>query len=259
MKGKITLMTWNVQKASTDFPRDCRFVEVLRYIQKKSVKIIFLSEIASREQGILWIKSRKLFGVLIYGRKTAIFLWDDCAEDLEKQGYQKWISDRVVAVKVGKHILVACYQPIWGKSEDDIRKYGEDLEEKLILKRRNEWLIIGGDFNSQVGGRHSKVETDTYGRYGLGRTNAAREDLIHWMEINNLWWVNSFFDHPNRGTWYKKRYKTWHEIDGFVTTREEKIKLIRNVRTDSEFSQSDHKPKAMTKANKMSKMENQQP
>jgi len=73
MKGKITLMTWNVQKASTDFPRDCRFVEVLRYIQKKSVKIIFLSEIASREQGILWIKSRKLFGVLIYGRKQQYF------------------------------------------------------------------------------------------------------------------------------------------------------------------------------------------
>jgi len=197
--------------------------------------------------------------VVVYGRKTAKFLRYDWAEDWEKQGCQKRISDRVVAVKVGKHRLVACYQPIWGKSEDDIRKYGEDLEEKLILKRRNEWLIIGGDFNSQVGGRHSKVETDTCGRYGLGRTNAAREDLIHWMEINNLWWVNSFFDHPNRGTWYKKRYKTWHEIDGFVTTREEKIKLIRNVRTDSEFSQSDHKPKAMTKANKMSKMENQQP
>ena len=28
-----------------------------------------------------------------------------------------------------------------------MRKYREDLEEQLILKRRNEWLIIGGDFN----------------------------------------------------------------------------------------------------------------
>ena len=74
------------------------------------------------------------------------------------------------------------------------------------------------------------METDTCGRYGLGRANAAGEDFIHWMEINNLCWVNSFFDHPNRGTWYNKRYKSWHEIDGFVTTREERIKLIKKCK-----------------------------
>ena len=136
MKGKINLMTWNVQKASIDFPRGCRFVEILGYIQKTSVKIVFLSEILSREQGISWIKSRKLFGVVVYGRKTAIFLRDDWAKDWEKQGCQK--SDRVVAVKVGKYTLVACYQPIWGNNEGEMRKYREDLEEKLILKRRNE-------------------------------------------------------------------------------------------------------------------------
>ena len=179
MKGTIMLMTWNVQKVSIDFPRGYRFVEILRYIQKTSVRIVFLSEIASREQGILWRKSRELCGVVMYGRKTAIFLRDDWAEDWKKQGCQEWISDRVVAVKVGQHRLVACYQPIWGKNEGEMRKYREDLEEQLILKRRNEWLIIGGDFNSQVGWRDSGVETDTCGRYGLGKTNAAGEDLIH--------------------------------------------------------------------------------
>ena len=34
------------------------------------------------------------------------------------------------------------------------------------------------------------METDTCKRYGLGRTNAAGEDLIHWTEINDLCWVN---------------------------------------------------------------------
>ena len=117
----------------------------------------------------------------------------------------------------------------WGENEGEMRKCREDLEEQLILKRRSAWLIIGGDFNSQVRGRDSRVETDTYRRYGLGRTNAAGEDLIQWMEINNLCWVISFFDHPNRGTWYNERYKTWHEIDGFVTARKKRTKLIRIV------------------------------
>ena len=94
--------------------------------------------------------------------------------------------------------LVACYQLVWGKNEDEMRKYRET--EQLILKRSDEWLIIGGDFNSQVGGKVSRAGTDTCGRYGLGRTNAAGEDLIHRMEINNICWVNSFFDHPYRGT-----------------------------------------------------------
>ena len=258
IKGKIKLMAWNVQKANIDFPRGCRFAEILRYIRKTSVKIVFFSEITSGEHGILWIKPKKLFGKVIYGRKTAIFLRDDWAEDWEKQGCHKWISDRVVAAKVGRHKLVACYQPIWEKNEDEMRKYTEDLEEQMILKRIDEWPIIGGDFNSQVGGRDSRVETDTCGKYGLGRTNAAGEDLIHWVEINNLRWVNSFFVHPDRGTWDNKRYKTWHEIDGFNTTRQERIKLITNVRADSEFSLSNHKPKTMTIADKRPKAENQQ-
>ena len=63
-----------MQKASIDFPRGCRFVEIMRNTQKTSVNIAFLYEIISREQSILWIKSRKLFGVVVYGRKQQCFL-----------------------------------------------------------------------------------------------------------------------------------------------------------------------------------------
>ena len=179
-------MTWNVQKAKIDFPKGCRLADILRYIEKTSTKIAFFSETTSREHGIMWKKSKTLFGVVIYGRKTAIFLTDDWAEDMEEQGCHRWISHRVAAVKVRRHRPVACYQPIWGTNEDEMRKYREDLEEQLILKRKDEWLIIGGDFNSQEGGKVSRVGTDTCGRYGLGRTNVTGEDLLHWMEINNL-------------------------------------------------------------------------
>ena len=74
MKGKIKLMTWNVQKASIDFPRGCRFVEILRYVQKTSVKIAFFSEIKSREQGILWIKSKKCLAWSFMEEKQQYFL-----------------------------------------------------------------------------------------------------------------------------------------------------------------------------------------
>lgn len=40
MKGKIKLMAWNVQKANIDFPRGCRFVEILKYIFKERIEFI---------------------------------------------------------------------------------------------------------------------------------------------------------------------------------------------------------------------------
>ena len=75
MKGKIKLMTWNMQNTKIGFPRGCRFAEILRSIEKSSTKIAFFSEISNREHGIMWIISKKLFGVVIYGRKIATFLW----------------------------------------------------------------------------------------------------------------------------------------------------------------------------------------
>ena len=66
-----------------------------------------------------------------------------------------------------------------------MRKYRENLEEQLALKRRNEWLPIGGIFNAQVGSRELRVETETRGRFGIGKMNDAGRDLISWMEIMN--------------------------------------------------------------------------
>ena len=70
------------------------------------------------------------------------------------------MSERVVAVREKKHKLVACYLPTnMGKHEEDMRRYIENLEDELALKRRNEWLIIRGDFNAQARSRELRVET----------------------------------------------------------------------------------------------------
>ena len=59
-----------------------------------------------------------------------------------------------------KHKLVACYLPTnLGKHEEDIRRYIENLEDELALKRRNKGLIIRRDFNAQAQSRELRVET----------------------------------------------------------------------------------------------------
>ena len=41
MASKTKVMTWNAQKAYLDYPRSCRFVEMLKYVRKTSAKIVF--------------------------------------------------------------------------------------------------------------------------------------------------------------------------------------------------------------------------
>ena len=69
--------------------------------------------------------------------------------------------------------------------------------------------------------------------------------MISWIEIIGFCWINSYFDHPDRGTWYNNRNNLWDEIDAFIRTKEERIKMVRRIATDSEFTLSDHKPKTM--------------
>ena len=70
--------------------------------------------------------------------------------------------------------------------------------------------------------------------------------MIRWTEINGLCWIISYSDHPDRGTWCKKRINSWHEIDGFIVTKDEIIKMLRRTATNKEFTLSDHKPKTVT-------------
>ena len=75
--------------------------------------------------------------------------------------------------------------------------------------------------------------------------NEAGRDLVEWCEEYGLAYVNSFMRHKRRGTWFNRMYGRWYELDGFVVRREERSRLVRQMRTVEENALSDHKPKSM--------------
>ena len=83
------------------------------------------------------------------------------------------------------------------------------------------------------------------GRFGLRTSNAAGEDLLEWMGENGLCWVNLFFCHKRRGTWFSNIHRRWYELDGFMMREGQRHRHARKMRTVAESALSDHKPKRM--------------
>ena len=84
------------------------------------------------------------------------------------------------------------------------------------------------------------------GKFGLGKTNTAGVDLIEWWHANQSAWVNSFFQHKNRGTWKNPANGSWHELDGFLVKQKERSRKVVYVSTVGVNKLSDHRAKRMT-------------
>ena len=69
--------------------------------------------------------------------------------------------------------------------------------------------------------------------------------LLDWCETNNLSYVNSYFSHNRRGTWFNVALARWYELDGFLMENTERHLFVRKICTIGENSLSDHKPKKM--------------
>ena len=58
----------------------------------------------------------------------------------------------------------------------------------------------GRDFNPQAESREMRVENDACGRSEIEKMNAAGRDLISWIKVNGLRWLDLYFNFPDRGT-----------------------------------------------------------
>ena len=179
---------------------------------------------------------------VVHGRKSGLLLRGGALEAWIREGQSKWVSERVTAVVFAGMRVVSAYQPIWGSDEEGMREYRRALEIQVAMGGR-ERLVIGGDFNANVGRRNERQ--GVCGKYGVGRMNEAGRDLIDWCEEHGLAYVNSYMRHARRGTWFNLRYGRWYELDGFLVRKDERHRMIGRMNTRSEWGLSDHRPKCM--------------
>ena len=97
-------------------------------------------------------------------------------------------------------VLVASYMPVSGSAPLEVEEAREVLGEHVRWAGEEEILVTGADVNAHVGGGSQRP--GVCGQFGLWRSNAAGVELLEWMEAYGLSWVNSFFRHKRRGTWF---------------------------------------------------------
>ena len=142
------------------------------------------------------------------------------------------ISSRVAVLRIhlleGKNLaIVQAYAP---NSLAEYTTFLDDVELGLARLRRQDSLILMGDFNAHVGN-----DTDTWnsviGRNGDAHLNPNGEALLEFCSGNALSIMNTYFKHKDihKYTWYRDALAQRSLIDFFIVSSEIK-RYVQDVR-----------------------------
>ena len=120
-----------------------------------------VSEFKEKDPGMKCIKAGDFYGFLVHGMHSGVILRG--ANEWREQGYRGSQGDRSTMVLVNNLRLVATYQPVWNGENEEFLVFREELDSICRPVSRKELLLIGGDFNSNVGYRPEEKYRETAG------------------------------------------------------------------------------------------------
>ena len=241
-KKIVDIATWNVQRMSVGTYNRRKLRAVADFSSKQDWDTVLLSEVLATGSGTIWLGEGDKQIAVTYTEKAAILLRGNALTSWCQQGQKTKISKRTISVKTMGFSLTSTYLPVWnGRNEEEIEQAKEDLKDHVNWSKKDEILVIGGDFNAHVG--RNEDREGVCGIFGIRTTNRQGAELLSWCEDNNLCYVNSYYKHKRRGTWFNNALGRWYELDGFIMRNDQRHNLVRKVHTVLESSLSDHKPK----------------
>jgi hypothetical protein len=117
------------------------------------------------------------------------------------------VSDRIFVARFSGTIsltTVVAYAPHAGRPAEERAVFFQQLERELDRVPKMDFQLVLGDFNSSAGKAATTREGGgDLGRHGLGRRNAAGEQLLQFCERSRLSVANTFFRHcaAQKATW----------------------------------------------------------
>ena len=238
----VNVVTWNVQRLSVGTMNKRRLKAVAEYAGKNKWEVVLLTEVRATGRGTVWLGEGDNLTAVTYSEKAAVMLTGRMLRKWCEEGQRTKADSRTVSVKIMGFTFISTYLPVWtGNNEEEIEAAKEVLTNHRKWNGRGETCIIGGDFNAHIGGGEDRP--GVCGKFGIRQTNHQGAALLDWCENNNMCYVNSFYNHTKRGTWFNQALARWYELDGFMMENSDRHRFIRKICTVGESTLSDHKPK----------------
>ena len=251
-KDHLTIVAWNVQRMSLGTFNKRKAKAVAEQAKKEKWDGVLLSELRSEGNGVEWLGGDDDLVAIIHSQRAGVLLRGDLLKKWCEEGQKKVQDERSVSVKMENTVLTATYQPVYtGNNEDEIEVAKATLLKHTKWAKKEEILLVGGDFNAHVGGGEERP--GICGQFGIRESNYQGQELLSWCEENELAHVNSFYNHKKRGTWFNNSTKKWYEIDGFLIKKSQRHNNVIKVCTVGDLYLSDHKPKKITLKRKWKK------
>ena len=146
----MTVVTWNLQRVSLREESRGRLRRVAEWVEQRGWEVVLVTELFGEGEGGNFMGENEHRTTLVHGSKEGVLLRGTALLRWIEEGQQKWIYERVTAVSVVGVRLVAVYQLVWMTDEVCLERCRRDLESQLSMCR-NERLLIGGDWNANVG------------------------------------------------------------------------------------------------------------
>ncbi|XP_041973390.1 craniofacial development protein 2-like [Aricia agestis] len=135
------------------------------------------------------------------------------------------VSDRIVILNINlprykkPWTIIQTYAPTEQAPESESDAFYCTLSD-IIKQYHNNFIIVMGDFNAQVGCREPGEEL-ILGKYGYGKRSANGHRLIELLLQNNLTLLNTVFkkDLKTKWTWLSPDGKYKNEIDFVITNK----------------------------------------
>ncbi|XP_028178547.1 craniofacial development protein 2-like [Ostrinia furnacalis] len=237
-KRQLALVTHNIRTLRSDE----KIIELEDELSRLRWSIIGLSEVRREGEDTITLKS----GNLLYYREGEQLSQGGVGFLVHKSLINNIITIGSVSSRVAYLILrvskryslkvIQVYAPTSTHPDEEVEAMYEDIS-RAIHATKTHFNVVMGDFNAKLGMRGD--DELRVGQYGYGRRNPRGQRLAEFLEKENLYAMNSFFQKPphRKWTWMSPDGSTRNEIDFIMTTKRRMfsdVSVINRVKTGSD-------------------------
>ncbi|CAJ1384886.1 unnamed protein product, partial [Effrenium voratum] len=229
------------QRGSTDHG-DPRWV-----VNARKWDAVLLTDVTFHRDGThdLWVDGHKW--KLVVEGKVAIAMGEAMGQRWEAGGARSFKSRPGQGRVLGLHfprqgrrkglMLIVCYAPISSARRTDRQEFLRQVTEVKARTPGGDWLIVGGDFNAEIGANQAQHYPTVMGQFGSGSTSRTGPELLEWCQQEGLVIIDSRFQQPlaKKYTWWHPSNGTGHVLDHFLMPGSQVKYRVGEVTQESRF------------------------